>query len=281
MSVNVAHEQALRRLGPFGIAAVLERLPQVVAAMRGNESRGASNLVQPRLLRTDLSPLARVLAQPRVVVERLRWLDRFTFQLVALAAWHGGELRREDAVEAAGAELTDELEAAADRIAGYALGERETAWLALLPGIAERVGTPGMPVRDYAKQLRTDDLAVLLHNLDVGEVAPRKAERVDQLEAALRDPAVVTRALEEIPEPMRRLLELLISAGGIASLDEFFDDDDALLGALYRSFPVAPRGQRRYGGDRTPLHELTERGLLVVDPYADLVFVPPPISRSR
>jgi hypothetical protein len=273
VSVADAHEHALRRIGPVGIAALLEGLPELVATMRDDGPSAASNLALPGFRRADLPWLARVLGRPHLVVERLRRLDRFTFQLAALAAWHGGELRREDAVEAAGPELADELEAAADRIAGHALAERETAWLALLPGVAESLGTPGIPVRDYARQVLTDDLAVLLRNLGVTEVAPRKAERVDQLEAALRDPALVDRALDEVPEPMRRLLELLIAGGGIASLDDVFEDDDRLLGALYASFPIAPRGQRRYG-DRTPLHELTERGLLVVDPYADLVFVP-------
>jgi hypothetical protein len=273
VSATSAHEQALRRLGPVGVAALLERLPQLVAAMRGDEPPTASGLAQPRLLHTDASSLARVLAQPHFVIERLRWLDRFTFQLAALALWHGGSLRREDAVEAAGPELADELEAAGDRIVAHALAERETAWLALLPGVAQWLGTPGIPVRDYANQLRTDDLAVLLRNLGVTEVAPRKAERVDQLEAVLRDPGVVDRAIDELTEPMRQLLEALIS-GGMVSLDELLDTDDALLGALYGNFPVAPRAHRSYGGERTPLHELTERGLLVVDPYNDLVFVP-------
>jgi hypothetical protein len=276
MSVTDPHEQALRRLGPFGVAALLERLPRLAAAMRGDDPFGTAlpgGLRHPGLLRAELPAMARVLAQPHVVIERLRWLDRFGFQLAALAAWHGGELSHEDALDAAGPEATEALDAAADQLVQYALAERDSAWLALLPGVAEWLGTSGLPVREYAQQLGSDDLAVLLRTLDLGEVAPRKDERIDQLEAALRDPTVVDRALEAVSEPMRRLLETLVEAGGVASLEDLDGTEEALLGAMYGGFPVAPTHQR-YGIRRTPLHELSERGLLVMDPYGDSVYVP-------
>lgn len=273
MSDVEAYEQALRRLSPVELAALLEGLPQVVAAMRGDGPFTGVSLGRPGMLRAELTSLARVLVQRHLVIERLCWLDRFTFQLAALAVWHGGQLRREDAEAAAGSHLADELDAAADRIAAALLAERETAWLALLPGVVPALGTQGISVREYAQQLRTDDLARLLGNLGVTLVGSRKTERVDQLEEALRDRTVVDRALAQLSAPMRQLLEELIAAGGMAPLAAL-DHDGALLGAVYGEFPFPTRYARTAGARRTPLHELTERALLAVDPYTDLLFVP-------
>lgn len=282
MQASTEYERALSGLDAVEVAGLLEGLPGVVMAMRGEGPFAAPrNLAgrHPGMLPVETSALARVLARPEIVIERLRALDRFTFQLVSLAVWHGGLLRRDDALAEAGPDVAEDLERSAERLRRACLAERDSAWLALLPGVDGVLGIPGIAARDYLQRLRTDDLAAMLRNLGIRDVAARKDERIDQLEAALRDPRVVTRAVDELSGTTRALFDVLVDAGGIVALDDFETLDDIDGGELgltmmYGFSPVPPSKPRPYGARRTLLHELTERALLGIDVAYGEVFVP-------
>lgn len=233
----------------------------------------------PRLgsLPATLPALARTLARPEMVVLRLRSLDRFCFQLVTLATLRGGSLERDEALAEAGCERAGALEGAAELLRRRCLAERDSAWLSLLPGVADRIGAPGIPGRPHLQSLRSEELAVVLRNLGVSRPPSRKAERLELVMEKLEDPEVVRGVLADAPAELHGLIAALVADGGLLEPDEVDEHLGTGFGIedLVYFIPVLPEQQSHwYGLRRTPLHWLSERGLLGVDDAYGLVFMP-------
>lgn len=236
----------LRQLSPADLAELLRTVPAVSDALAGSGplapigfGRGHAQWALP----TTMPALARLLASRSAVHATLTALDRFHLQLVTLAAWHGGALTREQALAEAGTDRADALEAAADRLARLLVADRSRAWLALRPGVAAAVGVPGLPARPWLERNGTDRLADRLRRLG-RSVPARKTERVDAVEAALRDPATMGSVVADAPADAARLLRLLAEHG---------------------PQPLADLGETSYRLHRDgPVAWLLERGLVVV-----------------
>lgn len=274
-----AYARALEQLDALEVAALLEEVPGVVSALRGRDPSAARALGpsgHPGPLPVALPVVAGMLARPETVVARLRSLDRFCFQLATLASVRGGRLDLEDALAEAGVEVADALEDAAERLRRCCLAERDSAWLALLPGVAERIGAPGVQGRPYFEMLGSDDLATILRNLGVTRPPSRKGERLDLLEACLDDPELVRGVLAEAPSGLAGFLRALLDDdGGVLDADELEDTLGLGYESLYYFRPVPPRRPPSWGGThRTALHWLTERGLVAADSSYGVVFMP-------
>jgi len=276
-----SYERALERLDAIELAALLELLPGPVMAMRGEGPFAAEQDELQGLgvgsLPATLPSFARTLARPEMVVSRLRSLDRFCLQLVTLATLRDGSLGHDEALADAGHEHADALEDAAELLRRRCLAERDTAWLVLLPGVADLIGTPGISGRPYLQSLRTEELAVVLRNLDVSRPPSRKAERLDLIMRMLEDPQVVRGVLADAPAEVHGLIAALVAEGGLLEPEEVDEQLDAGFGFedLVYFQPVLPDGHPAWARlHRTPLHWLSERGLLGIDADYGLVFMP-------
>lgn len=247
---------ALRALGPDGLAALLARVPALAEAADGRGPLAASTVGYPWALpRGDTARgLAHLLDTPQAIDATLSSLDRFAHQLVGLAVWHGGRLTREQALAAAGPDRAAALDAAAATLAGLLLSDQDAGWVALRPGVAEVAGVPGYPVRDTLEASTSDALARILRRLGHRKPPTRKAERVDALEAALRDPATVHAALGDLDEDALRILKILVEHGPHTVAD---------LGLPH----FAPWGRRD-----TPLDRLADLALVGIDPGDQVVW---------
>lgn len=207
---------ALRQLSPDDVAELLRTVPDIAQALAGVGPLApidfSGGRYAPQPLPATLPALARLLGSRAGTCATVAALDRFQLQLVTLATWHGGTLTREQALAEVGAAHADALEAAAERLARLVLVDRSRAWLALRPGVTDVVGLPGLPARPTLEHISSDRLAERLRLLDV-PAPSRKGERVDALEAALRDPATVRRVVAKAPEEARRVLRLLAEHG--------------------------------------------------------------------
>lgn len=279
--VVASYQRALERFDAVELAALLELLPGPVSAMRsGNiSSLDPDDPLGSRVvsLPATLPAFAGTLARPETVVLRLLSLDRFCFQLVTLATLNDGRLGRDEALAEAGEEHADALEHAAELLRRRCLAERETAWLSLLPGVADHVGTPGIPGRPYLESLRSDELAVVLRNLGSPRPPSHKTARLDAVMERLSDPAAVRSVLSDAPAELHDLIAAFVADSGLLELGEVEECLDGLIGLedLYYFTPVLPERQvHGYGPRRTPLHWLSERGLLGVDDVYGLLFMP-------
>ncbi len=276
-----SYERALQRLDAIELATLLELHPGPVMAMRG-EGPFAADPDDPQgsgvgSLPATLPSFARTLARPEMVATRLRSLDRFCLQLVTLATLRDGSLEQDEALAEAGTEQADALEDAAELLRRRCLVERDTAWLALLPGVADLIGTPGISGRPFLQSLHSDELAVVLRNLGVTRPPNRKAERLDLIMSKLDDPQVVRGVLADAPADVHGLIAALVAEGGLLEPDEVDEQLDAGFGFedLVYFQPVLPEGQPAWAQlRRTPLHWLSERGLLGIHVDYELVFMP-------
>jgi hypothetical protein len=242
MSGRISVLASLEGMDTPQLAELLRRSPRLAVALRGDGVFGR----RP----ATLAGLADLVGLGPVVGELVASLDRFTYQLLALAAWHGGRLTRKDALAEAGTEHADELEAAARRLADLLLASRAPSWLTLRPAAAAAVRWPSARVGYTLSHLPHDQLGRALELL--GQRAPKlKRDRALRLEASLSDPAVIAAAATEMPPDVRAVFDTLVTVGPQRLVD---------LGAH------APRGGRvQLTG---VLWWLYERALLGVDAYA-------------
>lgn len=207
---------ALHQLSPDELAELLGAVPEISRALAGAGPLAPIDLAgrgwARRPLPATLPALARLLASRPGVYATVAALDRFHLQLITLAKWHGGTLSREQALAEAGDEHADALDAAADRLARLLLADRDEAWLALRPGVAEVVGLPGLPARPTLEHVTSDRLARRLRTL--GASAPaRRRERLDALVRCLGDPETVGALLAAAPAEAVRVLRVLAEHG--------------------------------------------------------------------
>ena len=208
----------------------------------------------PGMARTGLARAAALIASPHMIDLTLATLNRLEFQLVMLAAWHGGTLRRGQALAESGRKAGDALDAAAETLERLLLADRGAHWLRLRPGVADVVGFPGVRVRDGLEEAGAEALGRILGHLNEQRPA-RKQERLAALEARLRDRRTIDAVIARAPEDARRVFSLLAQHGMQRVRD---------VGVPYYS-PWAPRS--------TPLHWLAERGLIGVDVDQQLAWV--------
>ncbi|MGH8886995.1 MAG: helicase-associated domain-containing protein [Egibacteraceae bacterium] len=243
---------AVRHLAPEKLAWLLGRVPVLADALNGQGPLGTYGLYQARA--GTLRRLAMLLALPPVIHTTLGTLNRFEFQLAALAAWHGGSLTRAQAVAEAGLTTGKALDGAADTLAQLLLADRTHHWLALRPGVEEVIGFAGVRMRDVLVYEPLDQLSEML--LGLGQRPPRRrSEWLGALEASLRDRATIDAVVAKMPKDVGRVFWLLAEHGAQSVRD---------LGIPY---------YRRYVRDSTPLHWLAQRGLVGVDPDAQVAHV--------
>ena len=291
---------ALRASSAVDLAALLERVPALRSALAGRGALSAFGWLPAEARphpRPTLDRLAALVGSRQGIVAILRTLTTPELQLVQLAAAEDGTLSRaaleaevgpaaarDPALVAAGTALRTlhlamplgdrsatpqraddappwhDVEAvlAARPGTGAGTSSRDDAAepvLALQPGVADAVELPGVPFAAVADRFSASDLEVLLRVLRVRDVPAGHGRRVAAVTAALRDPDVVALLLVDLPEEPARLLRLLAEHGAAAPAELGWRGFDA-----WRRWP------------RTPLHDLSERGLLGMDPATGAVF---------
>jgi Helicase conserved C-terminal domain len=296
----------VRQLTPSELAWLLGRVSVVADALNGQGPLGTYGLYQQPRAGT-LRRLATLLATPRVIHATLGTLTRFELQLVSLAAWHGGSLTRDQAIAEAGPTAGKALDAAADTLVRLLLADRTrgstrekagasapaggrgstrekagasapaggrgstrekagasapaggrglrgSTWLALRPGVEEIIGFTGVRMRDVLANESSHALGEMLRGLGQRPL-PRRSEWLGQLEASLRDRATLDAVIAKMPKDASRVFWLLAEHGPQSVRD---------LGIPYYQW---------YARDATPLHWLTQRGLVGVDPGAQIAHV--------
>ncbi|MGH8904447.1 MAG: hypothetical protein ACRDYA_22885, partial [Egibacteraceae bacterium] len=259
--------EAVRHLAPQDLAWLLGRVPMVADALNGEGPLGTYGLYQART--GTRRRLAMLLALPPVIHATIETLNRFEFQLAALAAWHGGTLSHDQASAEAGAGAGKALDDAANTLARLLLadqgsgeragaaapaGGRGSTWLALRPGVEEVIGFAGVRMRDVLMYESTTALGEMLVGL--GQQPPRRPSAwLGALEASLRDRAALDALVAKMPKDVHRVFWLLAEHGPQPVRD---------LGIPY---------YQQYARDKTPLHWLVQRGLVGVDPGAQVAHV--------
>ena len=243
----------LRRRSPEQIAELLLRVPALAEALQGRgllSGLAANGLVyaphraQPQ---PTLERLAMLLSSAVGIDMTLASLDRFSLQLVTLAAWHGGDLDRKTALAEVGADRGDDLDSAATILADLLLTEADAGWLVLRRGVAQVVGLPGTPIRTYGEALGSDALAAMARRLGVDKVPSRKMERLAAVEQRLRDPDAVHAAAAKVSADAQRAFNVLLGSGPQRVSE---------VGVPYYS---------PWGRATTTLHELEAAGLVGVN----------------
>lgn len=190
---------ALRALREDGLAALLERRPEALAAP----------------VPGSLAELAERLDEPYAVVSAMRRLDTPTLQVAEVLAALGGE----DVPRSAAFALLDggggsAAEGALATLAGSGLvtGDRSVS---LVEAARLAFGAPldlGPPLAALLAELRADDLRVIARNLDL-KPPSRKAELTVAVAAVLRDQDRVRSIVAAAPQPARRLLHDIAATG--------------------------------------------------------------------
>lgn len=251
----------IRQRSPERLAALLAGIPTLGEALHGHGPLariGRFGLVSARGAGVEsptVERVAEILSTRMGIDVRLAALDRTARDLVSLAVWHGGALSREKVLAEVAASSTPEdaevatrLDDAVVRLHDLLLIDPEAGWLVLAPDVADTAGLPGVPARPSMERVTSDVLAQLLAALGVRRAPTRKAERLDALEALLRDGDTLRAVTSRLSADAARVLDILLSEGPKAIED---------LG-------LAPH----YAWDRTPtpLRELTGLGLVGIDP---------------
>lgn len=196
----------------------------------------------------DRDGLARLLTSPPGTEFLVLSLDAVARALAQLAVWHDGSLTRDQAQHDA-VDLDDtELDAAADALHRRLLTDRAGGWVTLRRSAREAVDLPGIPAAPALRYVNSDVLAEKLRMLRQ-PVPSRKAERIDALVAALRDPDTIERVVDDLPAPAARAFALLVRHGPQRVED---------LGEPH--WP--PYGHRR---NTSAISMLLDRGLIGVD----------------
>jgi len=276
--------QALLARGETGVAATLDALPFVAAALFNTgpltrlgryggplglaavpepaASPGSADLVEAlRSRKVDLSTVARLSAGRAAIALSLATLARPAQQLAALAAWHGGSI--DPRLLATEAPELDDLtaEAARRELADALLADPDRGWLVLRPGVQDMVGLPGHELAEADSFLSSDELRAALVRLGI-RPPTRKHERLDALRVALRDPAVVRAALAELDEDSRKLFDALVDHTERGQPVVALADLDVGFFNRYSTF-----------AGRHPVGPLIERCLVGCDTYAQQAWV--------
>lgn len=214
-SLKADRLDALRALGPERLATLLARVPTLAEAVdgRGPLADWAFGYWSPPGKADTARGLAELLASRRGVDATLSCLNRFELQVVSLAVWHGGRVTLGEALAEVGGEHHDALEDAARSLAGLLLTDPDAGWVALRPGVAQAAGLPGIPARPSLEATHSNTLATMLRALGARDVPRLKAERVDALEAFLRDPEALARVLDRLDEDALRVFKILAEHG--------------------------------------------------------------------
>lgn len=208
---------AVRAGGPDTLIRLMHRFPLVADAVAGTGPLSVQ--LAPHGLYwgkgqpiTDLDALARLLAAGRSIELAIHAsATRNEQQLLALAAWHGGSLTPSDlATEDIGAE---ELERAVRGLSELLMTDASRGWVVLRPGIIELAPLPGIPIRAWSNDVTSAQLGTMLTNLGVS-AGPRKWERLEALEAALRDETMVRSAVVALDDDSRKLFLTVARSGG-------------------------------------------------------------------
>jgi hypothetical protein len=201
---------ALARLDADGLAALLRDVPCLADAVEG---RGPLAPTWPIGVgrRLDRHGLAQLLATPTAIEFTVASLDAPAFALAQLAAWYGGTLTREQAIAEAPGVDPAELDAAAETLRQRLL-TAQGGWLRLREAVADEVHLPGMSAAASLQYLGSDHLAERLRAL--GQPVPaRRAQRVEAIVAALRDPDIIEGVVRALPADAGRLLAILAEHG--------------------------------------------------------------------
>lgn len=188
----------LRGLGEDGLAALLARRPEALAAP----------------VPLSLTELVERLAMPASVVAAMRRLDRPTLQVAEAIAALGGRTDRSALDRLLGAPDGGAVSAALDTLSQCVVLTPGPG-LALVPAAAGAWPSPlglGLPVAEVLERRTADDLRVLARNLGL-KPAGRRAEILAQVTAALRNPALVRAVVARAPVPVRELLDKVAVTG--------------------------------------------------------------------
>ncbi|MEX2620749.1 MAG: helicase-associated domain-containing protein [Egibacteraceae bacterium] len=213
--------ERLRTLAPGQLAGLLTRVPVLRDALEGHGPLADVNvygIVYPQQFRVGqrtIERLATLLSSSLGIDACLASLDRTARDLVTLAVWQGGSVSRDQAlaeVAACGADpeaLAPLLDEAAASLAVVLLTDPGAGWVVLRPGVDRVADLPGVPVRAFLEQMRSDALAQVLRNHGVTRVPSRKPERVEALEALLRDGEAVQESVARLSDDAcRRFMRL-------------------------------------------------------------------------
>ena len=210
---------ALQRGGVDALVALFRRVPSVAEYVQD-----VGPLVEPWARTTDnwtLRRLATYLASPSGTQLLLAHADRNQHQLLALAVWHGGVVDRDQALAESGMDR-NRLDEAVDGLGELLLVDSDRGWLVARPGVLDYISPPGPMIRPGVERVVSRDIAVMLDNLGVS-AGTRKAERVDALEAAVRDADVLLPALDALDGDSRKMFDRILAAGQLGRGD--LDDD--------------------------------------------------------
>ena len=159
----------------------------------------------------DRPGLERLIGSELGISFLLASLDAPALALAQVAAWYGGVLTRGQARREAPGLSHTELDEAAGRLRDRQLTESDE-WVALRPLPLAMVDLPGDTVTFRMRHTNSDVLAEILRVLGHAP-PPRKAERLDALAGALRDPGTLAGVRDRLPAAAGRALDLLVRQG--------------------------------------------------------------------
>ncbi len=259
--VHADRLEALTALDPAGLGALGVRVPLVAAALAGQGplAHARAGRVEP------LESLAHIVSSPVGIAVSLASCSPVAEALAQVLAWYRGAVDPERLAREAEALAPEVLAAATDELVESLLAAEGPEGLALRPGVEPFVRPVGTGLRHLvaAGALTSSAMDLVSESLRVPADRTSRRTRLECLERALGDPAVVAEALERC------------SADAQAAY--------LRLAAEPRGLPVAELGCSWYLGGlhgrlartawnrpTTPVHELVEAGLAWVDTDAQV-----------
>lgn len=198
----------LRRLGSDGLAALLRRRPEALAAPAPS----------------SLAELAERLDTPGSVLPALRRLDRPTLQVAEAIAALGGRTDRTALDRLLNTADREAVSCALDALRASALLVGIDT-LDLVPGARGAWLRPlglGPAVAQVLAFHTAGSLRALARNLGIRPPATRKAELLAQVGTALRDSDTVRAVASRAPTPARELLDkVAVTGDGVQDFDYF------------------------------------------------------------
>ncbi|CAN5921643.1 hypothetical protein BH23ACT10_BH23ACT10_35580 [soil metagenome] len=202
-----------RRPDADAITALLEHVPCLADAVQGRGPLAPSWPFGPRTAAPlNADRFARLITTPAAAEFLVISLDEPALALAQLAVWYGGALTREQA-QAEAPTLDDAaLDAAAATLRDRLLTDPGHGWVALRSSAESVIDLPGIPAEPTLRSTTTDVLAEKLRMLG-RSVPARKADRVEAVVGALRDPDTIGRVVAGLSAPAARALGVLLEHG--------------------------------------------------------------------